>query len=318
MIFNMKIKKTKSTIPEIAEKIINRKHKANITGSSAYLRSLNTLAIIKKSTIANISIKDISSEDLQKFFYSLENYSNSYITKIFQLIKISLDEAIRDEIIFKNPILYVIKPKSNKQDKKISALTLEQHKKFVASLEKEKYKNIFLIAINTGMRVGEILALTPDDIDLKNQIIKINKTITRNEYDKFTLGKTTKTYAGTREIPFDDELKSVFINAISNIEKNEFGLLFSNKNKIINPSTLNTVFKRICKNLNFEGNYNFHMLRHTFATRCIESGMPAHVLQKLLGHTDISITLNTYTSIFNQYKKEEFDKFLKYKKANHL
>lgn len=168
------------------------------------------------------------------------------------------------------------------------------------------------------MRVGEILALKSEDIDLEKNIITVTKSITRNNFDGFTLGQTTKTYAGTREIPFDDDLKNVFINVISNAENNEFELLFSIKNKIINPSTLNTVFKRICKNLNFKGNFNFHMLRHTFATRCIESGMPAHVLQKILGHTDISITLNTYTSIFNQYKKKEFDKFLKYKKANNL
>ena len=102
------------------------------------------------------------------------------------------------------------------------------------------------------------------------------------------------------------------------MQKNEFGLIFSLNGKIIRPSTLNIVFKRICKNLKFEGSYHFHMLRHTFATRCIESGMPAHVLQKLLGHTDVSITINTYTSIFDKYKKEEFEKFLEYKRINNL
>lgn len=312
------VDKSKDTIPGIAEKIIERKHEANITGSSAYLRSLGTLAIIKKSELADIPIQNISQDDLQEFLYTLKDYSNSYIAKIYTMVKMVFDEAIKSELIIKNPMLHVVKPKSNKQDKKVEALTLEQHQKFIASLQNEKYKNIFLIAINTGMRVGEILALQPNDIDLENKLIKVNKTITRNDYDSFTLGKTPKTYAGTREIPFDDALKNVLINSISNKENNEFGLLFSFNNKIIPPSTLNTVFKRICKNLNFEGTYNFHMLRHTFATRCIESGMPAHVLQKLLGHTDVSITINTYTSIFDKYKKEEFDKFLEYKKANNI
>lgn len=312
------VEKSKDTIPQIAEKVIEHKHQANITSSSSYLRSLGTLAIIQKSDLTDIPIQNITKNDLQDFFYGIKNYSNSYISKIFQLVKLTFEEAIKDELIVKNPMVYVIKPKSNKQDKKVEALTLEQHRLFVRSLENEFYKNIFLIAINTGMRCGEILALQPNDIDFEKNIIKVNKTITRNDFDSFTLKEGGKTYASTREIPFDNDLKSALINSISNMQKNEFGLIFSLNGKIIRPSTLNIVFKRICKNLKFEGSYHFHMLRHTFATRCIESGMPAHVLQKLLGHTDVSITINTYTSIFDKYKKEEFEKFLEYKRINNL
>lgn len=312
------VEKSKDTIPGIAERIIERKHQANITGSSAYLRSLGTLAIIKKSELVDIPIQNVTKDDLQNFFFTLKDYSNSYISKIYQIVKVSFDEAIKDELIIKNPMIYVVKPKSNKQDKKVEALTLEQHQLFIKSLENENYKSIFLIAVNTGMRCGEILALKPNDIDLDNKIIKVSKTITRNDYDSYTIKNGGKTYASTREIPFDDNLKQVLINSIDKIENNEFGLLFTLDGKIIRPSTLNNVFKRICKNLKFDGSYHFHMLRHTFATRCIESGMPAHVLQKLLGHTDVSITINTYTSIFDKYKKEEFDKFLEYKKSNNI
>lgn len=67
-----------------------------------------------------------------------------------------------------------------------------------------------------------------------------------------------------------------------------------------------------------EGNYNFHMLRHTYATRCIEAGVPIAVLQKLLGHTDISTTINTYTTIFNKYTKSELRKVANYNKAHNL
>ena len=312
------VEKSKDTIPEIAERIIERKHQANITGSSAYLRSLGTLAIIKKSELADIPIQNVTKDDLQDFFFTLKDYSNSYISKIYQIVKISFEEAIKDELIVKNPMIYVIKPKSNKQDKKVEALTLEQHQLFIKSLENENYKNIFLIAINTGMRCGEILALKPSDIDLDNKIIKVSKTITRNDYDSYTIKDGGKTYASTREIPFDNDLKQVLITSINEMKNNEFGLLFALDGKIIRPTSLNLVFKRICKDLKFEGSYNFHMLRHTFATRCIESGMPAHVLQRLLGHTDVSITINTYTSIFDKYKKEEFDKFLEYKRLNNI
>ena len=313
------VEKSKDTIPEIAEKIIERKHQANITGSSAYLRSLGTLAIIKKSELADIPIQNVTRDDLQDFFFSIKDYSNSYIAKIYAFVNGAFNEAIKDELIIKNPMIHIIKPKSNKQDRKVEALTLEQHQQFLKSLENENYKNIFLVAINTGMRCGEILALKPNDIDLDNKIIKVSKTITRNDYDSYTIKDGGKTYASTREIPFDDNLKQILISSINEMKNNEFGLLFTlESGNIIAPSTMNKVFKRICRNLGFKGQFNFHMLRHTFATRCIESGMPAHVLQKLLGHTDVSVTINTYTSIFDKYKKEEFDKFLEYKRLNNI
>ena len=312
------VEKSKDTIPKIAERIIERKHEANITVSASYLRALGTLNVIKKSDIADIPIQEITKDDLQKFVNSLKDYSNSYISKIFQLLKASFDEAIKDEILVKNTMIHIIKPKSNRKDKKIDALTLEQHQMFIANIDIEKYRDIFLIAVNTGMRCGEILALQPKDIDLDKNIIKVSKTLTRTDTDSFTLKDGAKTYAGTREIPFDSKLKQVLINSISNAEKNDFGLIFSVDGKIIRPSTMNNMFKKVCKRLNFDGNYNFHMLRHTFATRCIESGMPAHVLQKLLGHTDVSVTINQYTSIFDKYKQEEFEKYLQYKYDNNI
>ena len=255
---------------------------------------------------------------MQDFFNSLKGYSNSYISKIHQLVKLTFSAAMDEELIFKNPMSKVLKPKSDKIDKKVEALTIEQHKAFISSLEKENYKNIFFIAINTGMRIGEILALKSKDIDFVSKVIHVDKTITRNDFDSYTLKKSTKTYAGMRDIPFDTKLEELLKDAIKNQVENEFDLIFSMNQRIIRPSTLNIVFKRICKNLNFEGDYNFHMLRHTFATRCIEAGMPAHVLQKLLGHSDVSITINTYTSIFDKYKKDEFEKYLEYKKQNGL
>lgn len=152
------VEKSKDTIPEIAEKVIERKHQANITSSSSYLRSLGTLAIIKKSELTGIPIQDITKDHLQDFFYDIKGYSNSYISKIFQLVKLAFDEAVKEELIIKNPMMYVIKPKSTKQDKKVEALTIEQHQLFIKSLDKENYRNIFLIAINTRHEVWRNLS----------------------------------------------------------------------------------------------------------------------------------------------------------------
>lgn len=118
---------------------------------------------------------------------------------------------------------------------------------------------------------------------------------------------------------------------------NKNNLLFCHLNgSIIAPATINTQFKKICKNANIKvvetkkktskknkdgeniyvnlktSSANTHMLRHTYATRCIEAGVPAEVLQRLLGHKNISITINTYTTIFNKFKENALENYINY------
>ena len=165
------------------------------------------------------------------------------------------------------------------------------------------------------MRIGEILALKKDDINFQTKTITIKRTLTKNLNDRTILGKKTKTYNSLRTIPittlFESELKHAINHSVLNISN--FLFLQPNGN-FITPSTINTVFKRLCTRANLSvipyeikrknkkgqeqiihsktSTYNEHMLRHTYATRCIESDMPAEVLQKLLGHIKIDTTMH--------------------------
>lgn len=273
---------------------------------------------------------------MQEFINSKKDYSNSYINKIYEMLGNILKEAIKKDIIVKNPLTNVIKPKSSRKNKEVEALTTDEQKAFVDKLEDEQYKNIFLVALHTGMRIGEILALQPEDIDFDNKLINIDNTLTKNQNGKVIVGETTKTYESTRKIPITIILEPILKDSLTNYIPNKNNLLFCHLNgNVIAPSTINTQFKKICKNANIKvitvkrkkgkdmngkdkyvnlktSTVNTHMLRHTYATRCIEAGIPAPVLQKLLGHKDITITINTYTTIFNKFKEDALNNYINY------
>ena len=320
-----------TTISDLLKNYIDNQYNGNIIIEVTYLRNLETLNIVKKLDISNMPIIKVKNNDISKDLLTLTNYSNSTISKVKRLISKAFDIAITQNIITTNPFKVddlIIKVKSNKINKKIEALTLEEQNLFLNELSHtdDKYKNIFYIALYTGMRIGEILALKKEDIDLKNKIIKVNKTITRDKNNKPILGKTTKTYSSLRDVPIIKPLFPILSDLISGVNN----YLFLYNNSFISPNIINMHFKKLCKNANIKvfinpnksiyhnneikkvnlktSSVNTHMLRHTFATRCIESGMNALVLSKLLGHKKIEITLNVYTSVFNKFTIEEVDK----------
>lgn len=326
------------TVCEMANRIIQNKYEAHIISHNTYYRDLDIIKHIQNSTIGDTYIIDITYQDLQKFLNSKTNYSKSTIKKITQILNQVFKEAIKQDIITKNPVELITSPNSLKLTKEIDALTVEEQKAFINALQYEPYKNIFLIALHSGMRIGEILSLVPEDIDFINSKIHIRNTLTRDVTGKVIIGDRTKTQNGMRDIPLTIVLKPFLEDALANYIPNQNNLLFVQPNgNIIAPSTINSHFKRICKNANIKvttvkkkhgidenGNdkyvnlktstTNTHMLRHTYATRCIEAGIPAEVLQKLLGHKDISITINTYTTIFDKFKNDALEKYIEYMK----
>lgn len=324
-----------ATIYEIAKQYINNQYEANQVSASTLLRNKNTLAIIDKLDLAHIPIQKVTNSQLSNELLKIKDYSNSIISKVYGMLSTAYNQAVINNIVKTNPFLIkgaILRVKSNKDDKKVDALTIDEQKAFINELEKsnDEYKDIFYIAMYTGARIGEILGLFASNINLKTNYITIDKTLTKNENDEPIVGKTTKTYAGTREIPITKHLIPVISKYAS--DKNE--LIFTKNNEIIAPATINSHFKKICKNANIRvlinsnkkvyreagisnvnlktSSVNTHMLRHTFATRCIEAGVSAVALSRILGHKDIQTTLNTYTSVFNKFKEDELSKINKY------
>ena len=155
--------------------------------------------------------------------------------------------------------------------------------------------------------MGEVNALKIDDINLKMRTISISRTISRDQKGGAFVSQSTKTENGNRVIRISETVLPLVKEIIQCAEDSEY--LFIHKGKLINTSQVNMQFQRVAEKYGIldkkvKGKVSLHSLRHTFATRCIEAGMQAKVLQHLLGHSDIRITLNTYCDAFESFQRE--------------
>mgnify|MGYP004669139411 CR=1 FL=1 len=212
-----------------------------------------------------------------------------------------------------NSNLSITEPRVLKKD--VSILSKENQK----ILELYLYNNInllnlgILLVLYTGLRLGEICALTKKDIDLTNNIIKISKTMQRiknpnkqAESKTIILIDTPKSISSIRSIPIPAFLVPTMQELLSGLSPDSY-ILTGFENKFIEPRNYENIFKRILKECQLE-NIHFHALRHTFATRAVEANFDIKTLSELLGHSNVSITLNKYVHSSMELKKKNMDK----------
>ena len=309
------------TIYDLAEKMIGDQLALNEIRQSSYDRKMATLKML--DGISDQQLVEVTEDDLIEYFKSsVLNYSQSCVNKIYQLLGAVFLRAINKNIIEINPLKNIRRPKSKQRKIPVRALTVAEQGKLLNVLKTEdvRYSEIMLLSMFTGMRIGEVCALTVEDINFKDNTITVSKTVSRGEYGK-TIVCDTKTDAGMRTLHINHDVAEFLRTCIG---EKDFGLLFkSSNNKLVTTNQVNYAYAKVLKDHNIVdnsvyGKVDLHSLRHTYATRCIEAGMPAKVLQQILGHTDISITLDVYCSVFKKYSDEHLAVADEYMKANNL
>lgn len=320
------IENTKETLLSILEHHIEQKLEDGVTQETSYAREKDTLEQIKIccNDFINKSIQKVTVEDIEKSKSQIRNYSKSCIDKIWRLLNKGFKIAYSRRKIVYNIMEddTLTKPISKKISKPVEALTTKEEQKLISSLytaPNELYNKIILLQLYTGARIGEILALSRDCINLKNNTIHIYRTLTKNTKGEIILGKHTKTFckktgidSGKRTFPMKPEVRQIINEILDNKITNIYNLIFwdYNKNTFIKPYAINSYLYRL-NNSNHICNFSLssHNLRHTFITRCQEQGMSLVVLQSLVGHVEgSSITNNIYTSVSIDFMKQELEK----------
>lgn len=333
---NTYIEKNNISLYDILNNYIENKNKTGITSDRTHLRDKENLKLLEKccNNFIYKPIQKVTTIEIKKAlpnFIELETvtkknekvikiYSQNVIDKLYMLLNKGFKIATSERIIPYNFMdnEAIKKPKSKKQTEKVEALTIEEEQKLIRILKNSnfKYKNIILLTLFTGLRIGETLAITKDNINLKENTLIVEKTLTRNKEDKTILGNKTKTQSGKRIIYLSSNAKTVLKSILKSKITNIYSLIFYDyeKNTFVTPNEINSFLQRLNQKYNICNHIHTHMLRHTYATRAIESGMNIKVLQKNLGHKKVQTTLDTYTSVFNKFQEDENKKYDLYMK----
>ena len=317
------IKNNGITLKTIIVSNTKKKMESDIISEGQFMRINKTLKQMPEDLL-NTNIEEISEEDLQNYLNTLKNYSNSSIKKFYELLSQAFRSAFERDYIMLNPMKNVIRPKSNKRDKKVRALTIEEQEIFTDFLIKQDikntpYKNVFLIQMFTGMRIGEVLALKITDIDLAHNIINVEHTISVDAEEKTIMKDTPKSFNGMREIPLTIYLKPYIIEQmnIAKINNHKENLLFVNRNGgYVDHRIANRILKKILINEFNIKDISTHSLRHTFGTRCAECDIKEVAIQRIMGHSSINATLDNYVDVSEKLKESELEKVYSYFKEN--
>lgn len=264
-----------------------------------------------KPIIGDMIVADVKPLHCQKVLSDMASKNrNGTIGKSRAVMHDLFESAVENGMIAKNPVAKSVKAKSEIDDKEVNVLGVQEQKDFESVLGDGVMDHVFRFALQTGMRSGELCGLKWSDIDFDSGLINLSRTLV-NIKGMGLVEQQPKTKNGYRTVPLTEKAKDILqrqkerILNQTRISMQYHDYVFLSKNGTpMWRTNLNTRLYHICKRYDFP-HISMHCLRHTFATRCIESGMNPKILQKILGHSTISMTMDLYVHATEEAKIEE-------------
>lgn len=301
------------TVVELVERYLRTKTGVRDSTRAGYK---TVQCILDKEPFGDKKISQIKVSDAKLFLVKLQSEGRGYssIHSIRGVLRPAFQMAVDDDVLHKNPFGFELATVIVNDSVTREAVSREQMRKFLKFIHDDnvycKYYEVVYILFHTGMRISEFCGLTLKDIDLEKRIINIDHQLLRTSEMKYVI-EATKTNAGTRKLPMTEDVFQCFLAIIEDREKPRFekmvdghtGFLFTDKDgmplvAMYWEHRFNHMVKRYNDIYRVQmPNITPHVCRHTYCSNMAKSGMNPKTLQYLMGHSDIGVTLNTYTHL---------------------
>ena len=309
------------TVLALVQKYLLQKTGVRPNTEAGYQTVVN---ILKKEKFGGMRIDRVKISDAKCWLIQLQKDGRSYssIHSIRGVVRPAFQMAVDDDLIRKNPFEFQLATVIVNDSVTREAITRKQERAFLEFVKNDKhfsryYEGIYIL-FKTGLRISEFVGLTLADLDMKNRTITVDHQLQRTSKMEYVI-EATKTTSGTRVLPMTDDVYACFERIIANrkapkvepIIGGKWGFLYLDKNGM--PMVAlhwEHYFKHICQKYNSIYKVQMpkvtpHVCRHTYCSNMAKSGMNPKTLQYLMGHSDIGVTLNTYTHIgFDDAQKE--------------
>ena len=283
------------------------------------------VGILKKEAFGSLRIDKVKLSDAKAWLIKLQKDGRGYSTihSVRGVVRPAFEMAVQDDLIRKNPFGFELATVVVNDSVTREAITWAQERAFLKFIQEDncyrKYYDGIYILFNTGLRISEFCGLTISDIDFQNKRIRVDHQLQRKRDMEYII-EDTKTKSGERYVPMSQQVVECFRRVIANrkppkqepIIDGYTGFLFLDKNGM--PMVAlhwEHYFKDILNKYNSIYKVQLpkitpHVCRHTFCSNMARSGMSPKTLQYIMGHSDISVTLNTYTHLTFDDAKAEF------------
>ena len=285
------------------------------------------VGILKKEAFGSLRIDKVKLSDAKAWLIKLQKDGRGYSTihSVRGVVRPAFEMAVQDDLIRKNPFGFELATVVVNDSVTREAITRAQERAFLKFIQEDncyrKYYDGIYILFHTGLRISEFCGLTILDIDFQNKRIRVDHQLQRKRDMEYII-EDTKTKSGERYVPMSQQVVECFRRVIANrkppkqepIINGYTGFLFLDKNGM--PMVAlhwEHYFKHILNKYNSIYKVQLpkitpHVCRHTFCSNMARSGMSPKTLQYIMGHSDISVTLNTYTHLTFDDAKAEFDR----------